>query len=163
MRFTPQQFGSKISACTAVLSVASAAVSRHSRPADCAGRHVADPRSTVSGLAAREVREHYTKPEYRIPCGTAFIWFTAVYVPRTLEGVPAADTRTPYACPLWRDAYKSTLGPSKEFQEQWVTRGPDARGRTCQRRVPASAVRARQAVAEDVDETRTRMIRSSGC
>jgi uncharacterized protein len=79
-----------------------------------------------------KVRERYTKHEYRIPMRDGVDLFTAVYVPKDVSRTyPLLITRTPYSvAPYGADAYKSTLGPSKEFQDEgFIFVYQDARGR----------------------------------
>jgi uncharacterized protein len=79
-----------------------------------------------------KVRERYTKHEYRIPMRDGVHLFTAVYVPKDVSRTyPLLITRTPYSvAPYGADAYKSTLGPSKEFQDEgFIFVYQDARGR----------------------------------
>ena len=64
-----------------------------------------------------DVKEHYTKYEYRIPMRDGKKLFTAVYVPKDPEQTyPLLMTRTPYSVrPYGVDQYKSDLGPSPMF------------------------------------------------
>src|ERR1700722_7595499 len=52
-----------------------------------------DPNTT-----AAEIREHYTKPEYRIPMRDGTKLFPAVYIPKdTSQSYPLLIDRTPYS------------------------------------------------------------------
>ena len=80
-----------------------------------------------------KVRERYTKYEYRVPMRDGVRLFTAVYVPKdVVADLPAADhahalQRRPR---MARTPTTSTLGPSKEFQDEgFIFVYQDARGR----------------------------------
>jgi uncharacterized protein len=115
-----------------------------------------------------KVRERYTKHEYRIPMRDGVHLFTAVYVPKDVSRTyPLLITRTPYSvAPYGADAYKSTLGPSKEFQDEgFIFVYQDARGRYMsegefQQVRPYVPDKGRR---RTLMKARTRMIRSSGC
>src|SRR3954471_19816486 len=79
-----------------------------------------------------KVREHYTKYEHRVAMRDGVRLFTAVYVPKDASRTyPILITRTPYSVsPYGADAYRDTLGPSKEFQDEgFIFVYQDARGR----------------------------------
>ena len=58
------------------------------------------------------VREHYTKYEYRIPMRDGVHLFTSVYVPKdTSVAYPFLVNRTPYSVgPYGEDQYRSVAG-----------------------------------------------------
>src|SRR5580658_2073749 len=79
-----------------------------------------------------DVREHYTKYEYRIPMRDGVHLFTAVYVPKdSSEAYPFLVTRTPYSVePYGEDQYPKRLGPSDEFEKAgYIFVYQDVRGR----------------------------------
>src|SRR5215217_771045 len=79
-----------------------------------------------------KVREHYTKYEHRVAMRDGVRLFTAVYVPKDASRTyPILITRTPYSVsPYGADAYRDTIGPSKEFQDEgFIFVYQDARGR----------------------------------
>ena len=81
---------------------------------------------------ADRVRERYTKYEFRVPMRDGVRLFTSVYVPKdTSKRYPFLVTRTPYSVgPYGIDAYRSSLGPSEEFQASgFIFVYQDARGR----------------------------------
>jgi putative CocE/NonD family hydrolase len=81
---------------------------------------------------ADRVRERYTKYEYRIPMRDGARLFTSVYVPKDASRrYPFLVTRTPYSVgPYGIDAYRSSLGPSEQFEESgFIFVYQDARGR----------------------------------
>ena len=78
------------------------------------------------------VREHYTKYEYRIPMRDGVHLFTSVYVPKdTSVAYPFLVDRTPYSvAPYGEDQYRSTLGPSEVFERAgYIFVYQDVRGR----------------------------------
>ena len=78
------------------------------------------------------VREHYTKYEYRIPMRDGVHLFTSVYVPKdTSVAYPFLVDRTPYSvAPYGEDQYRSTLGPSEAFERAgYIFVYQDVRGR----------------------------------
>ncbi|MFO1062371.1 MAG: CocE/NonD family hydrolase [Pirellulales bacterium] len=83
---------------------------------------------------ADAIRLNYTKFEYRIPTRDGKKLFTSVYVPNNLhanERYPILLMRTPYSvAPYGLDKYKSTLGPSIEFEKSgYIFAFQDVRGR----------------------------------
>src|SRR5271170_5098762 len=64
-----------------------------------------------------DVKEHYTKYEYRIPMRDGVHLFTAVYVPKdSSRAYPFLINRTPYnVAPYGVDLYRRNLGPSPDF------------------------------------------------
>ncbi|MGE0042770.1 MAG: CocE/NonD family hydrolase [Vicinamibacterales bacterium] len=78
------------------------------------------------------VRAAYTKHEFRIPMRDGARLFTSVYVPKDRSRTyPMLLTRTPYnVAPYGADAYRSSLGPSREFEDAgYIFVYQDARGR----------------------------------
>ncbi len=79
-----------------------------------------------------DVKEQYTKYEYRIPMRDGTRLFTAVYVPKNSAWkYPILITRTPYSvAPYGVDKYRSHLGPSDRFaREGYIFVYQDVRGR----------------------------------
>ena len=78
------------------------------------------------------IREHYTKYEYRIPMRDGVHLFTAVYVPKNASvACPFLVNRTPYSvAPYGEDHYPSRLGPSEAFARSgYIFVDQDVRGR----------------------------------
>jgi putative CocE/NonD family hydrolase len=78
------------------------------------------------------VKEHYTKYEFRIPMRDGKLLFTSVYVPKdSSRSYPFMVDRTPYSvAPYGVDQYKKSLGPSDEFQRAgYIFVYQDVRGR----------------------------------
>jgi uncharacterized protein len=78
------------------------------------------------------VKEHYTKYEYRIPMRDGVGLFTSVYVPKdSSRAYPFLIDRTPYSVgPYGVDHYRDQLGPSREFdQAGYIFVFQDVRGR----------------------------------
>ena len=81
---------------------------------------------------AAEIREHYTKHEYRIPMRDGIKLFTAVYIPKdTSQSYPFLIDRTPYSVgPYGVDHYPKRLGPSPVFvRDGFIFVDQDVRGR----------------------------------
>jgi uncharacterized protein len=81
---------------------------------------------------AAEIREHYTKHEYRIPMRDGTKLFTAVYIPKdTSQSYPFLIDRTPYSVgPYGVDHYPKRLGPSPVFvRDGFIFVDQDVRGR----------------------------------
>ena len=79
-----------------------------------------------------EVKEHYTKYEYRIAMRDGVRLFTAVYVPKdSSHSYPFLIDRTPYSvAPYGVDQYRTQLGPSREFDKGgYIFVFQDVRGR----------------------------------
>jgi len=79
-----------------------------------------------------DVKEHYTKYEYRIPMRDGIHLFTSVYVPKdTSHPYPFLINRTPYSVgPYGVDLYRTRLGPSPEFDRAgYIFVIQDVRGR----------------------------------
>jgi putative CocE/NonD family hydrolase len=79
-----------------------------------------------------EIKERYTKYEYRIPMRDGAKLFTAVYVPKEQsQKFPILMMRTPYSCaPYGIDRYPDHLGPSGYFwREGYILVNQDVRGR----------------------------------
>ena len=79
-----------------------------------------------------DVKEHYTKYEYRIPMRDGVHLFTAVYVPKdAAHSYPFLINRTPYSVgPYGVDNYRTQLGPAVEFDKSgYIFAMQDVRGR----------------------------------
>lgn len=79
-----------------------------------------------------DVKEHYTKYEYRIPMRDGVKLFTSVYVPKdTSRSYPFLIDRTPYSvAPYGVDLYRTRLGPSPDFDKSgYIFVFQDVRGR----------------------------------
>jgi uncharacterized protein len=79
-----------------------------------------------------DVKEHYTKYEYRIPMRDGVHLFTSVYVPKdTSRSYPFLIERTPYSvAPYGVDQYRTHLGPSPDFDKSgYIFVFQDVRGR----------------------------------
>src|SRR5215470_14869041 len=79
-----------------------------------------------------DVKEHYTKYEYRIAMRDGIRLFTSVYVPKDAsQRYPIMLSRTPYSVqPYGADDYKSDLGPSALFgNDGYIVVYQDVRGR----------------------------------
>ncbi|MGH9494288.1 MAG: CocE/NonD family hydrolase [Candidatus Sulfotelmatobacter sp.] len=79
-----------------------------------------------------DVKEHYTKYEYRIPMRDGVHLFTAVYVPKDASrSYPFLINRTPYSVgPYGVDNYRTHLGPAVEFDKSgYIFVMQDVRGR----------------------------------
>ena len=79
-----------------------------------------------------DVKEHYTKYEYRIPMRDGVHLFTSVYVPKdSSRSYPFLIDRTPYSVgPYGVDQYRTQLGPSPDFDKAgYVFVFQDVRGR----------------------------------
>lgn len=90
------------------------------------GRHRGDSAQEFN------VKEHYTKYEYRIPMRDGKRLFTSVYVPKDFSRTyPILMDRTPYSVsPYGADQYKKLIGPSEEFERAgYIIVYQDVRGR----------------------------------
>ena len=79
-----------------------------------------------------DVKEHYTKYEYRIPMRDGVHLFTSVYVPKDASrSYPFLIDRTPYSVgPYGVDLYRTRLGPSPDFDKAgYIFVFQDVRGR----------------------------------
>jgi putative CocE/NonD family hydrolase len=79
-----------------------------------------------------DVKEHYTKYEYRIPMRDGVHLFTSVYVPKDdSRTYPFLIDRTPYSVgPYGVDHYRTHLGPSPDFDRSgYIFVFQDVRGR----------------------------------
>jgi uncharacterized protein len=79
-----------------------------------------------------DVKEHYTKYEYRIAMRDGVHLFTTVYVPKdSSRTYPFLIVRTPYSVsPYGVDRYRKRLGPSSEFDRAgYIFVFQDVRGR----------------------------------
>jgi len=90
------------------------------------------PRAWAQAREEFNVREHYTKYEYRIPMRDGVHLFTSVYVPKdTSVAYPFLVDRTPYSvAPYGEDQYPRALGPSEAFERAgYIFVYQDVRGR----------------------------------
>ena len=90
------------------------------------------PRAWAQAKEEFNVREHYTKYEYRIPMRDGVHLFTSVYVPKdTSVAYPFLVDRTPYSvAPYGEDQYRTSLGPSEAFERAgYIFVYQDVRGR----------------------------------
>ena len=104
-------------------------------PAFAADAAQADP----PAAAVFNVREHYTKYEYRIPMRDGVRLFTVMYVPKdSNKPVPFLIERTPYSAGVTTDGtlhygvdhFPKTIGPSPEFAGSgYIFVQQDVRGR----------------------------------
>src|ERR1700688_4875423 len=79
-----------------------------------------------------DVKEHYTKYEYRIAMRDGVHLFTSVYVPKdSSRAYPFLINRTPYSVsPYGVDLYRKQLGPSPDFDKAgYIFVFQDVRGR----------------------------------
>ncbi len=79
-----------------------------------------------------DIKEHYTKYEYRIPMRDGVRLFTSVYVPKDASrAYPFLIDRTPYSVgPYGEDLYRTRLGPSPDFDKSgYIFVFQDVRGR----------------------------------
>ena len=79
-----------------------------------------------------DVKEHYTKYEYRISMRDGVHLFTSVYVPKdSSQAYPFLINRTPYSVsPYGVDEYRKSLGPSPDFDKAgYIFVFQDVRGR----------------------------------
>ena len=79
-----------------------------------------------------DVKEHYTKYEFRIPMRDGVHLFTSVYVPKdSSRAYPFLIDRTPYSVgPYGVDQYRNRLGPSPDFDKSgYIFVFQDVRGR----------------------------------
>jgi uncharacterized protein len=82
--------------------------------------------------AESDVKEHYTKYEYRIPMRDGVHLFTSLYVPKdSSRSYPFLIDRTPYSVgPYGVDQYRTRLGPSPDFDKAgYIFVFQDVRGR----------------------------------
>jgi putative CocE/NonD family hydrolase len=82
--------------------------------------------------AEYDVKEHYTKYEYRIPMRDGVHLFTSIYVPKDASrAYPFLINRTPYSVgPYGVDLYRKQLGPSPDFDKAgYIFVNQDVRGR----------------------------------
>jgi uncharacterized protein len=81
---------------------------------------------------AYNVKENYTKYEYRIPMRDGKKLFTTIYAPKdSAKPAPFLMVRTPYSvAPYGVDQYRETLGPSPDFERAgYIFVFQDVRGR----------------------------------
>ena len=90
------------------------------------------PRAGAQTKEEFNVREHYTKFEFRIPMRDGVHLFTSVYVPKvTSVAYPFLMDRTPYSVgPYGEDQYRTSIGPSEAFERAgYIFVYQDVRGR----------------------------------
>lgn len=83
-------------------------------------------------LSVADLRERYTKYEYRVPMRDGKRLFTAVYIPKDQSRTyPIMLLRTPYSIqPYGADQYRASLGPSPLFEKAgYIFVHQDVRGR----------------------------------
>ena len=88
--------------------------------------------AATSDAPGAYVKAHYTKYEFRIPMRDGKRLFTSVYVPKDeSQPWPFMMDRTPYSVgPYGEDQYKTSLGPSDEFEKSnYIFVYQDVRGR----------------------------------
>lgn len=90
--------------------------------------------SAAQNKTAAEIREHYTKYEFRVPMRDGAKLFTAVYVPKdasVAKPYPFLIERTPYSVgPYGADNYPKGLGPAPSFvRDGFIFVYQDVRGR----------------------------------
>ncbi|USX24959.1 CocE/NonD family hydrolase [Oxalobacteraceae bacterium OTU3CINTB1] len=100
---------------------------------------VSTPAAAIDAPAKYNLREHYTKYEYRIPMRDGVRLFTAVYVPKDAsKRYPFLMERTPYSAGVeiddelhyGVDFYPDHVGPSPEFEQSgYIFVQQDVRGR----------------------------------
>ena len=115
-------------------------------------------REQSEATTAAEIREHYTKHEYRIPMRDGVKLFTAVYVPKdTSQSYPFLIDRTPYSvAPYGADHYPKRLGPSPVFvHDGFIFVDQDVRGRFMSEGtfVEVTPAQRHEEVPKDVDES----------
>ncbi|MGA9352927.1 MAG: CocE/NonD family hydrolase [Terriglobales bacterium] len=79
-----------------------------------------------------DIKEHYTKYEYRIPMRDGVHLFTSIYAPKdSSRTYPFLIVRTPYSvAPYGVDQYRKRVGPSPDFAKSgYIFVYQDARGR----------------------------------
>jgi putative CocE/NonD family hydrolase len=113
---------------TWLVSGASQAYANDDQKVAVAGRDQEDAQS------AAELREHYTKHEYRIAMRDGAKLFTAIYVPKDASPTktyPFLIERTPYSVgPYGADNYPKHLGPAPGFvKDGFIFVYQDVRGR----------------------------------
>ncbi len=105
-----------------------------------------------------QVREKYTKHEFKIPMRDGVSLFTSIYTPKDdARSYPIMMQRTPYSvAPYGIDNYRATLGPSSAFEgEGFIFVYQDVRGRYMSEGafVEVTPHRASRKTDKDVDES----------
>lgn len=122
------------------LALAMLVLSSSWQPAAAANAALAATADEPADAAPKyDLREHYTKYEFRIPMRDGTHLFTAVYVPKdSSKTYPFLVTRTPYSAGVYADGelhygvdyFPKTLGPSPEFESSgYIFVKQDVRGR----------------------------------
>jgi uncharacterized protein len=86
----------------------------------------------VRSQDAYDIKANYSKSEHMVPMRDGVKLFTIVYAPKdSSQKYPILLHRTPYGSPPYGpDAYRATLGPSKDFaKEGYIFVYQDARGK----------------------------------
>src|ERR1035438_1259718 len=83
-----------------------------------------------------EVKEHYTKYEFRVSMRDGVHLFTSVYVPKdSSRSYPFLIDRTPYSvAPYGVDLYRKQLGPSPDFDKAGYKSEERRVGKECRSR-----------------------------
>ena len=101
-------------------------------PAKAQGTGASTAAASSPAATPYDLREHYTKYEYRVPMRDGKRLFTVVYAPKSpAVTVPFLVQRTPYGCgPYGVDRYAGRVGPNEEFQRAgYLFVCQDVRGR----------------------------------
>ena len=114
-------------ACAVVMVAAFGTAKVHAQDDD-------EPGQKEEDRSAKEIREHYTKFEFRIAMRDGAKLFTAVYVPKDASDsktYPILIERTPYSVgPYGTDNYPKHLGPAPSFvKDGFIFVYQDVRGR----------------------------------
>jgi predicted acyl esterase len=94
--------------------------------------HSSRAQTNSSSDASAEIREHYTKFEFRIPMRDGVKLFTSVYVPKDdSQPYPFLIVRTPYGiAPYGVDRFPKRMGPAPIFvRDGFIFVNQDVRGR----------------------------------
>jgi putative CocE/NonD family hydrolase len=104
-----------------------------------------------------QIREMYTKYEYRVAMRDGVKLFTAVYVPKDGGPYPMLMVRTPYSVrPYGEDQFPASLGPSELFaKEKFIFVYQDVRGRYMSEgvHIPIRPFNPNKKTTQDVDES----------
>jgi len=122
-----------------MLALAFGAPAVHAATAAAAAAAAAAADAADKPSVQRDLRESYTKYEYRIPMRDGTRLFTVVYVPKdTSKTYPFLVNRTPYSVGVNADGerhygvdwFPKQIGPSKEFEDAgYIFVKQDVRGR----------------------------------
>jgi uncharacterized protein len=104
-----------------------------------------------------QIRDVYSKFEYRIAMRDGVKLFTAVYIPKEGGPYPMMMVRTPYSVrPYGEDQFPASLGPSELFaKEKFIFVYQDVRGRYKSEgiHIPIRPFNPNKKTAQDVDES----------